>query len=354
MLWAKASHLRGSVLAVIQDRTRIQADIHQARAQGHSLREAELRARLAELHSQAQQWREAAQELHWAAQLALQEGAMAPHAEYLFEKGERLTHAPSLSESAARALRKACAAAKVSGKPTLALSASQALVSLWVERQVWDKAASAAGQVIEMLDSLGRKADLCDALEKRASYLHRMDREQPSERSREGALRDMTRAVALAELQDDLRRSVELRLMRRILRDFVWEEGAPISALHEELELDYDADPFAEEPLGRAMAALQAGMSETGAKHATSARDAALEGADPLRYKLACLLLAEAAELTGDQPGALAALLSCKATLEQSRGKQAGHPIRLVLDALRHRWGDAAMSEAIQAYSERL
>ncbi|MFT5583114.1 MAG: hypothetical protein ACI9VR_000692 [Cognaticolwellia sp.] len=339
---------------MIQDHTRIQAEIHQARAQGQPLREAELRARLAEIHSEAQQWREAAQELHWAAQLALQEGAMAPHAEYLFEKGERLTHAPGLSESAARALRKACAAARVAGKLTLALSASQALVTLWVEIQAWDKAASATGEVIELLDSLGRKAELCDALEKRASYLHRMDREQPSDRSREGALRDMSRAVALAELQDDLRRSVELRLMRRILRDFVWEEGAPISALHSELELDHDADPFADESLGQAMAALQAGMSETGNHHATAARDAALESADPLRYMLASLLLAEAAELAGDQPGALRALLSCKATLEKSQGKQAGHPIRLVLNALRHRWGDNAMADAIQAYSERL
>lgn len=339
---------------VSQDPARIQPQIHQARAQGQPLREAELRAQLAEVHSQAKQWREAAQELHWAAQLALQKGAMALHAEYLFEKGERLTHAPELAASAARALRKAGAAAKVSGKLPLALTAAQALVTLEVEQQAWDRAASATGEVIELLDSLGRRAELCDALEKRASYLHRMDRETPSELSREGALRDMGRAVALAELQDDLRRSVELRLMRRILRDFVWEEGAPISALHGELELDHDADPFADESIGQAMAALQAGMSETGARHATAARDAALDSADPLRYMLASLLLAEAAELAGDQPSALSALLSCKATLEKSQGKKAGQPIRLVLDALRHRWGDAAMADAIQAYSERL
>lgn len=340
--------------AVSQDTAHIQAQIQQARASGQPLREAELRSDLSEIHSKAQDWRSAAQELHWAAQLALQAGAIAMHAEYLFEKGERLTHEAELKESAARALRKASAAAKVAGRLPLALSASRALVALEVEQQAWDKAASATSEVIELLDSMGRRAELCDALEKRASYLHRMDREQPSERSREGALRDMGRAVALAELQDDLRRSVELRLMRRILRDFVWEEGAPISALHGELEMDHDADPFADESIGQAMSALQAGMSETGARHATAARDAALESADPLRYMLASLLLAEAAELSGDQPQALAALLSCKATLEKSQGKKAGQPIRLVLDALRQRWGDAAMADAIQAYSERL
>ncbi len=337
-----------------QDSARIQAQIHQARALGQPLQEAALRAQLAEGHSQAQAWREAAQQLHWAAQLALDAGALAAHAGYLFEKGERLTHLPGMEETAARTLRKASASAKVSGQLELALSANRALVTLHVGQQAWDMAATATGEVIELLDSLGRRPELCDALEMRASYRHRLDREQPSERAREGALRDMGRAVALAELQDDLRRSVELRVMRRILRDFVWEEGAPISALHGELEMDHDADPFADESIGQSMLALQAGMSETGARHATSARDAALESADPLRYLLASLLLAEAAELAGDQPGALAALLSCKATLEKSQGKKAGQPLRLVLDALRERWGDAAMADAIQAYSERL
>lgn len=340
-------------MASVSELAAIQARIQAARAEGQPATEAELRAHLARHHSSQGQWRDAAQELHWAAELAAQAGDPAAQAEYLFGKGSALISAPGMEQAAARALRRASAAAKVGGRPAIALEASRQLLKLYAAAQRWDEAAEAAARIVEQLDWNGSRPELLAGLEQQAFYLHRLDQAAPHERHKAAALKALDTAITTAEAIGDLRRAIELRVLRRAMRDFSWEEGAPLSALNEELDADLQGSPFSEELLGQAMDALRAGMSDTGTKRALNARDAAEQAGDPLRYLIAGLLVAEGRELAADPNAAIHALLECRATLERFQNPVALRAVRLVLEAQRSRWGEAAMEEALAAWTQR-
>jgi len=89
------------------------------------------------------------------------------------------------------------------------------------------------------------------------------------------------------------------------------------------------------------------------AEKADVARREALASTHALRtvhYLSACVLQAGARERLDDRPGALASLLTCKATLEREIDKEAGEPLTLILNEMAQRWGQAGLDEALTAY----
>lgn len=85
------------------------------------------------------------------------------------------------------------------------------------------------------------------------------------------------------------------------------------------------------------------------ATFAESARQDALNATDPMLYLMACLSIAEAREVLGDRVGVLTILFTCRATLVDLLGEQAGRPVLGVVDSLETRWG-AAFAPALAAY----
>jgi len=83
------------------------------------------------------------------------------------------------------------------------------------------------------------------------------------------------------------------------------------------------------------------------------AKEAALEAVDPFLYVLASAALAQAREAAGDRVGALTALFTCKASLEDLLGPEAGAQVVAMIDALEARWGAGAFQVALAAYREQ-
>ena len=64
--------------------------------------------------------------------------------------------------------------------------------------------------------------------------------------------------------------------------------------------------------------------------------------------------MAEAQEMMGDRVGTLETLLTCKATLQDHVGPVAAQPARDMLEALRRRWGEEVVQEALAQYKARV
>jgi hypothetical protein len=334
--------------------TELDGAIADARSRGQALDEADVRARKARLYSQVEQWREGAQELHWAAALACDAGRVDKQAEYLYGKGLLASKDPTLTDASLRALRRAKATARVIGREPLAQSALGLLGELLDKQGRVDLATQAMAEQLAGLENQGRSKALIKALQRHAVLCYRWNRQTPSPSLRNDALRSLSQAIAVAEHLSEAREALELRLDRRILRDHAWGNGAPFSSLLAELELDGDPNPFGGEPLAAAMEALQAGRLEEGLRRADEARGNALRAGDPQRYLLASLLLAEGRDLGGDRAGVLEVLLTCKGTLEQSQGTEAGGRLKVLLDALKGRWGTDETQAALQEYRSRI
>ncbi len=96
--------------------------------------------------------------------------------------------------------------------------------------------------------------------------------------------------------------------------------------------------------------AHQRGDIEAAEREAMAAREAALDTVDPVLYILACGAVARARDERGDRVGALTILFTCKASIEDLLGPEAGAQVVAMIEALEARWGGAAFAEVLEAY----
>jgi hypothetical protein len=165
-----------------------------------------------------------------------------------------------------------------------------------------------------------------------------------------------TRAVAAAERAGDGRLQLQVRIERRALADQLKGEGPPEpwSALLREAAASGDEGLKAAASLEAAASALREGQPAQALAAASQARAAALEGDDPSRYLLACLLISEAWEKLGQHAEVIEVLLTAKSSLEGLLGPEAGQGLRLILDSLPQRWGNEAFQAGLRRYRAKM
>ncbi|MEZ4435912.1 MAG: hypothetical protein R3F65_26235 [bacterium] len=170
---------------------------------------------------------------------------------------------------------------------------------------------------------------------------------------------DYDRAVAAAERLGDAALALRLRIERRTVAPLGersaarWEDW---SALIADAEALGEAGAVGEVRLQQAASALRRDDFEAGLALAAAARQAALDGNQPVAYLMACLLIAEARMLrgaAGDDPAVIEVLLTCKVSLERRFGEAFGAPVVAVLDSLAPRWGEARFDAALAEYRRR-
>ncbi|MCB9759674.1 MAG: hypothetical protein H6739_07510 [Alphaproteobacteria bacterium] len=325
--------------------------VTQAQAAGDRLAEADARAHVASSHTLLGQLAEGAAELGQAARLAFNENQLAKQGQYLYTQALLLSRLPEHRAEAEKGFTQARATARFSDDPDTEVKAFQRLVGLYADAQDYDAAVGTLDTFIERLTELGRDEDRVTALRMRASFnLARGATRMPA------VVDDLEAAIALCEVMGDEKTALQLRMELRVTRDFMRPDHVPedFSAFIDEAESLGDKALLGDARYQAAASAIRAGQYKEALIHAEGARRAALDAPDPVRYLLACMLIAEARDKLGDRPGVLAILLTAKVTLEDYLGKWAGQQVVLVLNSLEHRWGKEGVQIALKAYRARV
>jgi hypothetical protein len=339
--------------------------IEQHQAAGDGLAEADARAHKAQVLVSGGDWTAAADELGQAAALAFAAGDMRQQSRYLYTQALLLSRLPDQGERAKTLWRQAAGAAFVGGDLALEIKPLQRLAELALREQDWAGALGHLGRAIDRLAATRPEdADLqrqrVGLLRDRARLYQTQGLSQSNRIFLQRARDDLARAVDLARALDDAELALAARVELRVLESAMSGagEGAgapePLAALRAEAEALGAQGILGSVALEQAAAALRADRPWIALDHAETARQQALDGPDPVRYLLACMLLAEARDALGDRPGVIAILLTCKQSLERLLGKEAGQPVTLVLDSLERRWGREGVEQALRAYRERM
>ena len=346
--------------------------IDQHQAAGDRLAEADARARKAEVLVSGDDWRAGAGELGRAAQLAHAAGDLVQQSRYLHTQALLLSRLPGNRAQAEELWRQAIAAARVGGDLAVELAPMQRLAELALREQDWEGALAHTSAAIDRLSgrlsgrlSAARMEDM-DLQRRRVGLLRERGRLYQTRGLSQGnriflqrAQADLAQAVDLARALGDAELVLGARVELRVLASAMPGTGAgappePLAALRAEADALGAQGVLGSVALEQAAAALRADRPRDALAHAETARQAALDGPDPVRYLLACMLIAEARDALGDRPGVIAILLTCKKSLERILGKDAGQPVTLVLGSLERRWGRDGVEEALQAYRARV
>ncbi len=310
----------------------------------------------AQIHAEAAAGLTALGDLY-AAEVALAEAFEAAEdpalqAEYLYGRGVLQAEQPDRADRADATLVKAKAMAFVLGDFDLELKAAKRLIKLRTGQLRLDEGIGALTDLIERLGQVGRRMDLLHALRLRANlYLG-----QGPFRLKK-VMEDLDHAVALAERLEQPAIAFQLRMERRGIHDYLGGGATPerLEDMLEEARALDDEGLAGQVRFAQATAAMRQGRPAEAEEHATAAREGALEDDDPVRYVLACMVIAEARDALGDRAGVLEILLRCKSSLEERLGRDAGQQVVVVLDSLQHRWGgQQAVLEALAEYRARM
>lgn len=320
-----------------------------AKASGDAIAEAEGHAAKAELLLALARVAEGATELGRSAELAHGVGDVGARAQYLYGQALLLGRLPDTEDEAERVLRVSAAAARVAGNRPLEVKALHRLAEVFVARGDWDGALAQIDVATQAAVDSGNNRLVIEILRIRAAFLQ--GRGRP-----DAALGDLDKVVDLAEGEGDPTLLLQVRLERRVLQDYTIPDQPKesFSGLLEEAERLGHPGVVSDLRLQRAAERVRAGDYANGLVDANAAREASRLTGDPFRYMMACLLVAEALERTGDFPGVIEVLLTCKKTLEKHLGAAVSEPMRAVLDSLGARWGTEARDEALRAYRERM
>lgn len=290
----------------------------------------------------------AAADLGEAAALYAQAGQFVEQGKHLYGQGLLLMRVDGRSEAAQQALKQSEALAHIFGDLEGEVRALLRVGDLRAAGGNLEGGLAQADLAALRLRGKGRPDLAVQVHRGQAAMLLALGRLQPALT----ALKDATEA---AEELGDARLALDLKLERRGLlglRTRGGEKGPLADLLREADEL---GDPAlrADAGLQQAAALLRGGDVAAALAEAENVRQRALELPDPLRYMLACLLIAEGRELSADYVGVLEILLTCKVSLERFVGPEAGAAVVTVLDSLAGRWGQDALDEARRRYREQ-
>ncbi|MCG8418853.1 MAG: transporter [Proteobacteria bacterium] len=314
---------------------------------GDFVQEAELRAHKATWLTALSKWSEGATELAQAAELAGRAVEWQKQSEYLYGQGLLLARMPEQRGRAHQVWLRAASVAQLAKDGPMQIKAHRRIVQMYAGMADWAQAIAESGVLLRLLEENGMDRERVEALRNRAA-MHQM--RQRADR----AVKDLARAVDLAQTLDDPALSLQTRLHYKALDDYLHPEKAgSLAELLVEAESLGDTASVAHIALEQAGAALRAGRFDDAQEHAGRAREAALDGPDPVRYLLACALIAEAREKLGDRAGVIEILLTCKGSLEDLLGPTAGQQVVVLLDSLEHRWGRDGVERALSDYRAR-
>lgn len=297
-----------------------------------------------------------ANKLGRAAKLARESGDLAEHSRYLYSQALTLAQLPQERERAESLWRKSAAAANVAGRIDLEIKALMRIAPLYANEGDREGAIAQLTTLVERMQQhrdSAESAELVGVLRDRARlYLSRGIDEQ-NRIFLDRAHADLTAAATLARDIDMQRLALETRLELRALEAVRPDSDKPpetFASLRAEAEALGDSGVLGSLELEQAMAEMRSGAFEKAHAHADAARQAALATPDPVRYLIACMLIAEARENLEDRAGVIAILLTCKTSLERLLGKAAGQQVKLVLDSLQNRWGRDGVARALDEY----
>lgn len=289
----------------------------------------------------------AATALGEAAALYARAGQFVEQGKHLYGQGILLMRVAGQSAAAQQALKQAEALAHIFGDVEGEVRALMRVADL--RAAGGDLEAGLAQLDVAALRVASGRPDLAVQVHRgQAALLLALGRLSPALTALKEATRD-------AEQLGDARLALELKLERRGLLGLRTRGDAksPLADLMREADELSDPALRADVGLQQAAALLRGGDFEAGLAEAEQVRRRALELPDPLRYMLACLLIAEAREQLGDYVGVLEILLTCKVSLERFVGPEAGAAVVTVLDSLAGRWGQDAVDEARRRYREQ-
>jgi hypothetical protein len=319
--------------------------IRRAEALGDWAAEGDARVRRAGALTTAGRLAEAIAELERAGPLFLKANRPAEQAGATWALAILVARDPARRDDARRLLHRVRALATLGARPDLVVKSQFRMAMLDAESGDLDAAANTLATLLEQATDARVRYDAHRA---RAGFYQALGRPDK-------ALAELDAAVEEARATGDAKATLQARLERRVLQPFTVDARAreTFAALLEEARAAGDPVLAGAVEIQRAGEALRADRAEEGEAAAQSARRAALAADDAVLYTLACLLVAEARELRADHAGVVAILLTCKATLEQRFGKEAGRPVVWVLQATERRWGKAAMDAALTEYRRR-
>ncbi|MFM2248270.1 MAG: hypothetical protein RL071_4345 [Pseudomonadota bacterium] len=320
---------------------------------GDLVGQADALARLAAVATAAGALAQAERLLDEAAGLADRPGGYGLRAQYLYGRA-RLLERLGDRAAADQALREAVGVAGALGERATWAKAQRQRAALAISG---GDIPEGIAQLNVLLAFLGEHeaeipegaAELCSGLRLR-SMLH-VARGLPL-----AGLDDLDAAVEAARRAGDGRLQLQVRIERRALADQLKGEGAPEpwSALLSEAAASGDEGLRATAGLEAAAAALRGGQLAQALALASQARQSALDGDDPTRYLLACLLIAEGWEKLGQHGEVIEVLLTAKTSLEGLLGPEAGQGLRLILDSLPQRWGNEAFQAGLRRYRAKM
>ena len=262
---------------------------------------------------------------------------------------------PERRDETRDAFEQAAHLATTVGHRSVAAKAHHALAALALERQDVAGATAHQTQALEHLDD-AQETELAIQIYRSRATLYW------AALSFNRARVDLARARSLTQLLEPkkgaaLRR--EIQAEEALVAEFLREGRTPAQRLGalRRLAQRSGMTGATEAALDAALAAHEREDFPTVAEQAETARQRALASTHPLRtmhYLTAAVLVAGARERLDDRPGAIASLLTCKATLERELGKEAGEPLTLILNDMAQRWGQAGIDGAMKAYRERV
>lgn len=297
------------------------------------------------------EWAAAADAYGSMVDLATEAGDVAAQALAHYGRAAVLFMLPARREETREAFERAAQFATTVGHRSVAAKAHHALAALALERQDVPGATVHQTRALEHLDEAQEPALAVQIYRSRAT-LHW------AALAFNRARVDLARARSLTQLlpaSEGAALKREIQSEEAVIAAFLREDTTPenrLDALYRLARRSGLTGP-SEASLRAALAALERKDFATVAAKAEEARRHALASTHALRtmhYLSASVLLAGAREQLDDRPGALATLLTCKATLEREIGKEAGEPLTILLNAMAQRWGQAGLDAALKAY----
>lgn len=280
--------------------------------------------------------------------------AFGKHADYAYALGLLRSRDPARTASAEDAWHDAIAHARLAEDAPRELAAWMRLARSAADHGRLDEAQASLDVGARLLDQVPAP-DAIELLRSRARLAYARGMMLSDRVLLLAALGDLDDALARAEAAERPDLAVRIRVDRRL--HAAWVPGQPsesLSDLVENVRAQGDLGLLGDLTLEQAASALRAKDRAGGLAAAEEARSQALQARDPVRYLLACLLIAEGREAQGDRPGVLGILLTAKQSLERLLGKEAGTPLLAVLRSLELRWGTEATQAALAAHQARV
>lgn len=330
-------------------RNELDSRVAQARDDGDPAGLADALTRRASVSAVLELWDEADRDLAEADGAWLAADDVGSRARSTYVRAGILARMPARQSDAEALYKQAAAMGRVAGDRETETKSLEGVAAVLGGRGDLEGAMAQHQLIADICRQAGDQAGVADALRSVAAMWQARGR--PNQ-----ALKVFQRALAAAQKSGDPGRILRGRMDKRAQQAFASHPGdmESLDAIAADAHEQGSFDLSGQAELQRGAELMRQGDADEAAMSGEKARQLALETHQPVLYVMACLLISETREAKGDRPGVLAILLTCKQTMEQSFGKEAGQPVVQVLDSLEERWGAEGLQAALVEYRKRM